>query len=213
LMQRYGGAVYRYLLGIVRDADAADDLAQEFALRFLRGDFRRVDPQRGRFRDFVKMALRHLVIDHHRRKRTRPQQLPAHSPEAASPVDEDLDFDRHFLDSWRKELLDHAWDALNRHQRQTGQPLYTVLRLRADQPELRSAKMAEELTQPLGRPVTADWVRKTLERARSKFADFLLDDVERSLENPTREEVAEELLDLGLLEYCRPVLERRGDSG
>lgn len=53
LMERYFGAAYRYLLAIVREADSADDLAQEFALRFLRSGFQRLDPQRGRFRDYV----------------------------------------------------------------------------------------------------------------------------------------------------------------
>src|SRR5437867_9487672 len=61
LMLRYSGAVYRYLLGAVRDPEAAGDLCQEFALRFLRGDFRRAAPERGRFRDYVKSALINLV--------------------------------------------------------------------------------------------------------------------------------------------------------
>ncbi|MFO0845277.1 MAG: hypothetical protein U0797_23320, partial [Gemmataceae bacterium] len=68
LLLRYRGAVYRYLLGTLHDADAATELAQEFALHFLEGRFRRADPQRGRFRDLVKVALRHLVIDHWRRQ-------------------------------------------------------------------------------------------------------------------------------------------------
>src|SRR5262245_53268672 len=75
LAQRYCGAVYRYLMGMVRDPDVADDLAQEFAVRFLAGKFRRVDPDRGRFRDFLKTALRHLVADHFRRLRKQPQGL------------------------------------------------------------------------------------------------------------------------------------------
>ena len=54
LMLHYSGAVYRYLLGAVRDPDVAADLCQEFAVRFLRGDFRRADPGRGRFRDYLK---------------------------------------------------------------------------------------------------------------------------------------------------------------
>ena len=37
LLQRYQGVVYRYLLGSLRDADAADELFQEFALRCLQG--------------------------------------------------------------------------------------------------------------------------------------------------------------------------------
>src|SRR4051812_31946614 len=41
LIERYGRAIYRYLLTILRDPDAADELAQELALRLIRGDFRR----------------------------------------------------------------------------------------------------------------------------------------------------------------------------
>jgi len=51
LMQRYCGAVYRYLLSAVRDPHTAEDLTQEFALRFVGGHFHRADPSRGRFRD------------------------------------------------------------------------------------------------------------------------------------------------------------------
>src|SRR6266545_3004593 len=66
LLMRYHAPVYRYLLGATRDEDAAGDLCQEFAIRFLRGDFQRADPQRGRFRDYVKKALVNLVNDFHR---------------------------------------------------------------------------------------------------------------------------------------------------
>jgi DNA-directed RNA polymerase specialized sigma24 family protein len=61
LLLRYYGAVYRYLLGTLRDPAAAEELTQEFAVRFLRGDFHRADPQQGCFRDFVRTALRHLA--------------------------------------------------------------------------------------------------------------------------------------------------------
>jgi len=48
LMDRYSGAVHRFLLAALRDPEAAAELSQEFALRFLRGDFHRADPTRGR---------------------------------------------------------------------------------------------------------------------------------------------------------------------
>src|SRR5437660_9775525 len=54
LIERYQGAVYRYLMGILRDPDAADEVFQEFALRIVRGDFHKADPARGRFRHYVK---------------------------------------------------------------------------------------------------------------------------------------------------------------
>src|SRR3954464_7283198 len=76
LIQRYRGAIYRYLRRAVRDPDAAEELAQEFSLRILRGDFRQADPRRGRFRDYLKTALFHLVIDYQRRQRSHPGPLP-----------------------------------------------------------------------------------------------------------------------------------------
>src|SRR5262245_18030022 len=83
LMDRYAGAVHRYLLGGMRDPDAAQELAQEFALRFLRGDFHRADPACGRFRDFVKRSLRNLMTDY-RRKQYRDWPMGDELPEPAA---------------------------------------------------------------------------------------------------------------------------------
>ncbi len=49
-----------------------------------------------------------------------------------------------------------------------------------------------------------------LHRAREKFAAHLIDDVAQSLTEPTEEQLHEELLDLGLLDYCRSALKKRG---
>ena len=54
LLQRYSGAAYRYLLGAIRDEDAAADLFQDFALRVLRGDFHGANRSKGRFRSYLK---------------------------------------------------------------------------------------------------------------------------------------------------------------
>jgi hypothetical protein len=70
--------------------------------------------------------------------------------------------------------------------------------------------MADALSRQLGKPLTAAGVRQTLHRAREKFADFLLDEVTHSLREPTSDQLEEELIIVGLLEYCRPALERRG---
>jgi RNA polymerase sigma-70 factor (ECF subfamily) len=212
LLQRYGGAIYRYLLGALRDPDAADDLNQDFAVRFLRGDFHRVSPERGRFRDFVKTAVLNLIIDFQRRKKTRPKSMPDDAPEPADSSDDLAELDRQWTASWRDELMTRCWEALARIERQTGQPFHTVLRFRANHPDLRSAEMAERLGDRLGKPLKPTAVRQTLHRAREKFADLLLDEVVYSLDSPTFEELEEELVDLGLLEYCRPALERRQES-
>src|SRR5271155_4196486 len=108
LMCRYAGAVHRYLLKALKDPHAADELDQEFALRFLRGDFRNSDPNRGRFRDYVKRAVQNLINDHYRRKRPTIS-LDARAPEPAAPDSGIAQFEQQFLESWRKDLLERAW--------------------------------------------------------------------------------------------------------
>ncbi len=208
LLERYGGAVNRYLLGAVRDADAADDLAQEFAVKFLRGDFRNADPEQGRFRSFLKTALFRLVVDYQRRR--KQQHLPMNSctPEPEVNDSPPFDSDAAFLQSWRNELLARAWAALEQIEQTDGQPFYTVLRFRAEHANLSSAQMSEQLSTQLGRPISAANVRQMLHRSRDRFAELLLEEVGQSLEKPTTEQITEELIDLSLLDYCRPALER-----
>src|SRR5438876_1024348 len=67
LLERYGGAVRRYLMAALRDHDATDELFQTFAYRFLHGDLRGANAERGRFRDFLKGVLFHLIADHHKK--------------------------------------------------------------------------------------------------------------------------------------------------
>jgi RNA polymerase sigma-70 factor (ECF subfamily) len=208
LLELYRGAAYRYLLGALRDQQAAEDLCQEFALRFLRGDFRRADPQKGRFRDFVKTALYRMVIHHLRRQYARPLPLGFDVAEGRGDTPGLASLERDFLESWREELLARAWGALAEVERITGQPFYGVLRLRVERPELPSLAAAEELSRRLGRPLTAAGVRQVLHRARVRFADLLLGEVARSLGRGAAAELEQELSDLKLLKYCRPALQK-----
>lgn len=205
LIQRYCGAVYRYLLGAVRDPDTASDLCQEFALRFVRGDFRRADPQRGRFRDYLKTALVHLVNDHHRCRQRSPQQLGADSPEPAAPQPESADSDRAFLLSWRAELLARTWKTLD----EINPAYHAVLLSRIDNPDLSNTQLADLLGNQRGKKITPAAFRKTLQRAHEKYAELLLDEVMKSLETPTIENLRQELHDLDLLRHCQSVLEMR----
>jgi RNA polymerase sigma-70 factor (ECF subfamily) len=203
-LQRYCGAVYRYLLGALRDEDAALELFQEFALRCVRGDFRRADPRCGRFRDYLKAVLVHLVSDYRRARRSQPQSLPPDvlDAEPHAPAAADVDF----LHSWREELINRTWEALAKAQ----PTFHAVLLLHVQQPELPSPRMAEQLAAQLGKPFTATNVRVSLHRAREKFADLLLGEVAHSLGAPTEADLLQELRDLQLLKLCGSAFERRG---
>jgi RNA polymerase sigma factor (sigma-70 family) len=209
LMERYSGAVYRYLLGALRDRDAADDLFQEFCLRFLRGDFRNADPQKGRFRDFVKTALFHLIVDHQNRRRDALRVVSLEAAHVAAISPGLSCSDQQFLESWRNEILGRTWQALERNSEQGGHAYYRVLRCRSDHPEVSSSALAEQLSTELGKPIKADWVRQTLRRAREQFTDLLVEELAATLEEPTPQRLEEELQDLGMLDYCRDALNRR----
>ncbi len=212
LLRRYCGAIYRYLLGALRDPDAADELSQEFALRFVKGYFRRANPERGRFRDYVKMALSNLITDYRKKKGSEAHSLPDGSLGPATDESIHHVSDEEFLARWREELLNRAWEGLAALEKRTGSLFHTVLRYRADHAEATSEQTAAELGKQLGKPVTPANVRQTLHRAREKFADLLLEEVERSLETDDAERLEEELVELKLLPYCRTALQRRKGS-
>lgn len=193
LVQRYSGAVYRYLLGAVRAEEPAKELFQEFALRFVRGDYRRADPDRGRFRDYLKTALSHLITDHYRGRSRQPGPLPAHLA-AGPPADDEASF----LQSWRDELLNQSWKALAA----ANADYHLVLSAQANEPGLSAAELAERVSPVLGRAVAPGNVRVLLHRARDKFAELLVAEVRHTLGDPDAETLRQELRDLGLLGYC-----------
>ncbi len=196
---RYSAAVYRYLLGATRDPDTASDLCQDFAVRFLRGDFHRATPDRGRFRDYVKTALVNLVNDFHRVRQAGPKPLAVDAAAPELPSEDD------FVGGWRQAILDQTWKALA----EANPTFHSVLLTRIENPEMPSPEMAERLATQLGKPMTPENVRKSLQRAHAKFAELLLDQVAESLDEPTEDDLEGELKALDLLRYCRAMFDQR----
>jgi RNA polymerase sigma-70 factor (ECF subfamily) len=205
LLERYSCAISRYLHKLLPDTHAADEVFQQFALQLVEGKLGGANPQNGRFRNFVKGTLFHLVADYHKRQLQWPRCLPSDDEVLAAP-DTETESDRQFLESWCDELLARAWSALDQLEVHTGQPFYSVLRLRADHPEMRSPQMAVYLGARFGRTFSAVGVRQLLHRAREKFAAVLVNEVAQSLADPTPENVEDELVELGLLDYCGQAL-------
>ncbi len=206
LLVRYCRPIYGYLVHIVKDPNVADDLAQEFATRFVEGKFHKANPERGRFRDYVKACLFNLVREHHRRQQREPAAISAEI-EAGNVEDE-----KTFVAGWGEEMLNQAWDALSEHEQQTGQIYFSVLKQRTQNPNQSSAEMAECLSASLNKKFTAAGIRQLVHRARDKFTDLLLDEVARSLNTEDLNEVEAELIDLNLYSYCKDALKRRRDG-
>ena len=209
LLVRYHEVVYHYFVKKLRDPNKAGELYSNFALKLLESDklLKSADPSRGRFRNYLMRSLHHMVIDHYRAEASKkgnlkPLDIDPAQPDAAAGDDA-------FSPLWRQELLNQAWKALEDHDQHSKQIHYAVLRHQSDHPEQRAPQIAEQLGPKLKHELTPESVRKTLQRAREKFADLLLEEVERSLGTPTVEELEGELIDLQLLSYCQKALDKR----
>ncbi len=204
LVMRYASSIRRYIGGILKEPDTADDLAQEAIVRLLQGDFAGADPNRGRFRDLLKTAIRNMIRnqwDKQKRRKTASADVDQMAD------DTDAKLDSAWLAAWQTNVLDHAWSALKDFERKNpGNPAHTLLKWRSDFPDESSDQLAARLSEKVGTPVRPDATRQILRRARLRFAELLVEEVARGLDDPTPQAIEEELAALGLLEHVRDFL-------
>ncbi|WP_165069877.1 RNA polymerase sigma factor [Paludisphaera rhizosphaerae] len=212
LLERYSGAARRYLQAALRDRAAAEELSQDFAVKFMGGAFANVDPGKGRFRDFLKQSLYHLMMDHHRRRKSAPQGLVGDVPAAGPETPWAQAHDEAFQTSWRLELMARAWSSLKQIKGDSGQRYHTILRTRVEDPDASYAELATRLSLLLNDVYDANRARVDVHRARDLFVRMLVREVRETLADCSNAALEEELAELGLLERCRPVMDRRRNA-
>lgn len=199
-VMRYAPAIRSYLGVLVRNPHEADDVAQDFLTRVVDKGFCPNEDLRGRFRDYLKAAIRYAAISHLRRK--LPAQVSVHQLDTL--IQPDSEGDCPWETDWRTCLLDRVWQALELHQQSTpGNLAYVVLRQYTQEPDIDSETHAARLSKELGRPIRADGFRQQLRRARMRFAQLVVEEVRQTLHNPTDEAIEQELIDLHLLAIIR----------
>jgi hypothetical protein len=204
IVMRYAPAIRRYFGVLLRDEHDADEAAQDFFVRIMRGGFSRARQERGRFRDYLAKAVRNAALNFLRNhKGPRSVRAPLPAALAADPPASD----REWLLGWRRCLLQRAWRALAKHQqRSPGNLCHTVLSAIARHPKEDCNALAARVSRRLGRPLSPAAFRKQVSRARRVMALILLAEVARTLDHPTREQVAEELAELELWDRVRAYL-------
>jgi DNA-directed RNA polymerase specialized sigma24 family protein len=210
LVDHYGPAVRRYLGGMTKDSDLADELYSQFLEAFTSGAFRRASADRGSFRKYVKTVLTRLYWAAEKKRTREPAQISGavedwpEVPHTASPDP--------LVERLRLDLLALAWDRLREIETASSgaKPYLSVLRTKVQHRGLRSVEVADMLCAAGIARATEQSVRKWTRRAKLHFLDAILQGViAMHHPHPTFQEVEDELIALNLLSLMRETLESR----
>ena len=203
MVVRYEKAIRAYCRALAGNDADADDLAQDVVMRLLSGDFSGADPSRGRFRDFLKTAIRNMIRNTWRRQKTR--RTVDFDPDLVGSGNDPLP--DQWDTCWRDELIASTLAAVRQAERRNPDTLaHTVLQLRYESPGASSAELAAQVSERTGKSIRPDAFRQKLRRARLLFTDLLLQEIARGLETPTPDQIEGELVSLGILSIARPYL-------
>lgn len=235
LVLRYSDAILAYATALLKNRHDAEDVHMDVVQKMLEGKFTRAtSPRRetrGRFRHFVQRAVHNAALNY-RRQSSREQSrfrrvwdrlFPragssgegARVPVVLSPEAEEED-----RKIWREAVLKRAMEAALKklegyeRGRQAGarpNVYHTLARLLIDHPDESRDQLAQRLGEQFGGEFNANQTRGIVMRMREKFAELLVDEIRLQLDEPTLDEVLDELGELGLLAYVKPYLPARGN--
>lgn len=194
LLARYWGPIYAYIRRSGYPREQAADLAQEFVAQVVleRGLIERADPERGRFRTFIKSALRNFLIDQHRRSTARGRAPAGGAPVITGMDLEDLEPAEHeepasaFDRQWATTLLDLALKRVEQDCAASGQEVHwAAFKSAIIDPAVRHSTPArlEDLAAQLG-VSSADRISSMIQTVRRKFKRVLRDVVAETLAEP-----------------------------
>jgi RNA polymerase sigma factor (sigma-70 family) len=197
LLQCYWGPIYAFVRRSGYSREAAADLTQEFIAQVVleRELILRADPERGRFRTFLKSALRNFLVDQHRRARAKGRgpvgvvQLGGDVLEKVEPCNDDAPDDA-FDRQWAATILTVTLERLAANCRTSGQERHWAAFERAViRPALGQAQapLLEQLAQEMDL-ASASQVSSMIQTVRRKFRRMLSDVVAETVQEPGQAE-------------------------
>ena len=201
-VKRYGRAIRKYIATLVHDPNDAEEVEQEFMLRMVQKGFHTADANKGKFRYYLITIIRNATTQWLCRRNQVPLSIEGLEQ---MPVSEHSQLE--WTSDWRKCILKAAWKTLDKYQKRTTNNLFcTVLRASAQYPEDDSTTLAKKVSKLTNQQLTPEGFRKQLSRARKRFADLIVQEVARTLVEPTLEGIKDELNCLDLMKYVEGYL-------
>jgi RNA polymerase sigma-70 factor (ECF subfamily) len=200
LCRAYWFPIYAFVRRHGADAEAALDLTQTYFTRLLEKDLLLVaDPQKGRFRSFLKTDCTYFLADQRDRERAqkrggvramiRIEALDAEDRYLREMADE-LTPERQFDRTWALTLLDRVLDQLAVEYAGSGRgALFERLQgvLTRGSPLGRYAELAAQLG------MTEGAVQVAVHRLRRRYRAILREQIAATLDDPTDADVEDEI--------------------
>jgi DNA-directed RNA polymerase specialized sigma24 family protein len=211
LLERYHGAVNRYLLARLGDPHAVDEVYGIYVERVKENHpfLQRADQEKGRFRHYLRRVLQNLVVDYYRKTgKGGPRPITAHADDVFVAPSWTEEQEEQFRREWVTELMHHSWQALEAVSKDNDKPYYEVMFYKAQNLPARSRDIAQHFTQSWNKPISEANVRQILHRGQALLSDLFLEEVARSLEKrlespASADQVEEELVELKMLDDPR----------
>jgi RNA polymerase sigma-70 factor (ECF subfamily) len=200
MLARYRQPILRHIQDCQRcEPEQAEDLCQGFLTQCLRLDFlKRVAPEHGRFRTFIKTCIGNFLRDEHVRASAQkrgggqtPESLDATDEDghrlvdpADVPTDPGLVLDR----EWALQVLDRAMERLRRESA-TSLRASTVEALEGHLGRAPDAGTAEAIGARLGAKVGT--VHVAMSRTRGRLGELIREEIRQTV--GTEEDLREEL--------------------
>lgn len=207
IVLRYATAIRSYVHAITRNDTDADELSQEVIIRLLNGDFAGADPNRGRFRDLLKVAVKNMTRNHWAKQNRR--KTVEFDVELSEGIEEGgvSESDATWTESWQNNILEIAWSRLESFQAQNeGCVLFSALHLRSEHADADSPALAAMVSREHDREISAATFRQHLRRARIRFAEYVVEEVANGIDSTKPERIQEELIAVGLYEHVKDIV-------
>jgi RNA polymerase sigma-70 factor (ECF subfamily) len=195
LCQSYWMPIYAYVRRRTRDVAEAQDLTQEFFARILEKNLLAAAlPERGRFRSFLLVSLKHFLINEQERAHAQkrgggrlPLSLDWEAGESRlrlEPIDK-RDAEQLFERQWAITVLDSTLARLRDEWRDRPEPFALLQPFLTGDAGQTYADLAASLN------TTEGALRQTVSRLRRRYRDLLREEVAATL--ASRDDLEEEL--------------------
>ncbi len=223
----YQAPVRRFFQHLCNNASEADDQFQEFAVKFLSGGFDSYNPNKGRFRDYLKTSLRNQVFRTYRRQ---PKDEVAFTDELQAALADPKDSDpiqRAFqeFDSAEGTQIKMAVDeAMEVEESEGRHQFFSLLQFAIQFQRDRLAEGNGQIQgrakvpvsafvdfyhEKFGETITKDTAKQRVRRAKAHYADLMLSMLGVHIGDSSPDALRLASNEMGLSVYVGKELERR----